>query len=78
MMSSEESDGDDAIAVKPLLWRSDKVVRFFHQLDDKSSEVKTPQAKRQRRRRVISNTPSTRPKPVDPKFPQWVFTDHEE
>lgn len=76
-MSSEESaggeefegDNDNVIIVKPLLWRAEKVARFFHQLDEKSVNTKTPQARRQRKSRVISNDFSDRPEPDSGKFP---------
>jgi hypothetical protein len=74
-MSSEESaddeDGEDIIIVKPLCWRADKVTRFFHQLDAKSVANKTPQARRQRKSRVISSYSSDRPQPESDKFPAW-------
>ena len=45
-MSSEESateDGEDVLLIKDLQWRSDKVGRFFQNLDAK--EEKSSQAK---------------------------------
>lgn len=78
-ISSEESandeEGDDIIIIKPLLWRADKVSRFFHQLDEKSLANKTPQARRQRKCRVISSDPSDRPQPEANKFPAWSLTE---
>ena len=73
-MSSEESGdegGDDIIIVKPLSWRADKVTRFFHQLDEKSATIKTPQARCQRKSRVIGSHSSDRPQPELDKFPAW-------
>ena len=72
-MSSEESGEDDTMIVKPLQWRSRRVYKFFHQLDEKISDSKTAQAKRQRKTRVISNEVSDRPQP-EMGFPEWSFT----
>lgn len=49
MMSSEESggDNDEIIIVKTLPWRNSKVTQFFQSLDEKGTESKTTQAKRQ-------------------------------
>ena len=48
VISSEESV-NDAMIMKPLEWRSTTVDRFLKKLDDKALEVKSPQAKRQRK-----------------------------
>lgn len=74
-MSSEESGEDDVMIVKPLQWRAEKVARFFHQLDEKSNANKTPQAKRQRKARVISDETSDRPQPATDAFPAWSFAE---
>ena len=36
MMSSEDSNSEDpdTIVVKPLLWRSQRVTKFFYTIDD--------------------------------------------
>ena len=57
LMSSEESGKYDTIIVKPLLWRAGKLSHFFHSLDKASNELKTPQAKTQRRRRLFLMKP---------------------
>ena len=55
--SSEESGDDDTIiAVRPLPWRSDRVSMKFNELDKKTDASKTPQARRQKRRRIIELT----------------------
>lgn len=77
-MSSEESasgeDGEDVIMVKQLPWRAEKVDNFFYQLDQKSKENKTPQARRQRKARIISDQSSDRHRPdQEEKFPSWSF-----
>ena len=58
-MSSEENDGDHAIKVHLLPWRSNRVSSFFHSLDEKSKDEKSPQAKWQMKGRC-SGTCSTR------------------
>lgn len=66
--SSEESDDDDD-EVKTLPWRSDRVSAKFKELDEKNEAKKTPQARRQRRRRVVGVHNSTRC--VPPNAPKW-------
>ena len=50
MMTSEESmsESEDLVII-PLTWRSQMVTTFFKKLDDKSLELKSPQAKGQRK-----------------------------
>ena len=76
-ISSEESgDEDNVIIVKPLLWRAEKVTRFFYKLDDLSSTNKTPQAKRQRKTRIVSTDYSERKQSDNTKdnYPQWALS----
>lgn len=72
-MSSEESDpeNDGIVLVKELPWRSQLVNDFFASLDEKIDESKTPQAKRQRKKRVLSVIESCRV-PV-PGLPKWAL-----
>ena len=73
IMSSEESDGtnDEAsFTVRPLLWRSDKVTRFFNQLDDKKNNNSTQRSKRMSFKRKMG-LPSDRPPP--PSLPTWML-----
>lgn len=73
-ISSEESgEEDDVIVVKPLMWRAEKVTRFFQKLDDLSTSKKTSQAKRQCKARIISNEYSERVQPED-EYPVWSFS----
>ena len=77
MMSSEESDIDEddveILKVHPLPWRANKVTRMFQQLDLEVSRSKTPQSRRQRKKRVTGET-SDRQKPDrDGNLPNWVF-----
>lgn len=74
-MSSEDSasDEEDAIIVRPLEWRNEKVTRVFNQLDEKTLRSKTPQAKRQRKSSVLSTSFSQHPQPISAKYPSWAF-----
>ena len=77
-MSSEESvsENEEALVVKPLRWRSKKVSKFLHQLDEKIGTSKKAQAKRQRKERIVSHDYSTRPYPSI-ALPSWaVITDN--
>ncbi len=70
-MSSEESCSDsEEVFVKPITWRADIIDSCFRELDKKSLKLKTSQAKRQRKKRVISTTPSTRSIPAG--LPKWA------
>lgn len=73
LMSSEESEcenEEDVIVVHPLPWLSEKVVTFKANLDLEIRRDKTPQARRQMKRRVIGS-PSSR-KPSD-ALPPWAL-----
>lgn len=71
-MSSEESDTDsEDVFIKPIPWRAECVNSFFLQLDEKRMERKTSQAKRQRKNRMIADTPSTRSAPAG--LPKWAI-----
>lgn len=79
-MSSEESevedDHEEVLIVKELPWRSQKVNRFFKNLDDKEQEHKTPQARRQAKKRVRDrDVISSRPVPSLADVPCWVFAE---
>ena len=73
MMSSEESDdeNDDLITVKPINWRAERVTAFLHRLDSKVETAKSSQAKRQRKRRVVSSESSVRTRPAH-TLPDWA------
>ena len=68
LISSEESDENDSIIVRPLPWRAPD---FFKKLDVLIDEDKTSQAKRQRKDRVMSSTESSRPIPAS-GIPKWA------
>ena len=77
-MSSEESDVDEeeVLVVKQLPWRSQKVNRFLNGLDEKHEQHKSPQARRQEKRRVRDrDVVSSRPRPSLTDQPDWVFAE---
>ena len=70
-MSSDYScsdSEDDALETRPLPWRSQKVTDFFYNLDVHAEDVKSAQAKKQTKERVLSDAPSSRQRPSG-KFP---------
>ncbi len=74
-MSSEESDLDgeeEVLRVHSLPWSSETVTRMFHSLDDEASKLKTPQSKRQMKRRMLG-TLSSRPQPIAGTIPNWAL-----
>lgn len=75
-MSSDDSAADEeeeVFVTRPLPWRSERVGQFFKHLDDALLKDKSPQSKRQRKRRVLGLT-SSRPAPMIDDIPDWVFT----
>ena len=73
-MSSDEScteNGDEILMVHPLPWLSPSVNSFKDELDKKVANEKSPQARRQMKRRVLG-VPSNRPKPAR-ELPEWAF-----
>ena len=70
-LSSEESGDEDSIIVHPLEWRSEYVNQMFQRIDTYSSSKKSPQARRQMKKRV-SGTNSIRSKPRNAVA--WAFT----
>lgn len=71
VMSSEESGPEEDMFVKPLPWRSDLVNKFLAKLDERSTERKTAQALRQRKKKIISVHVSSHSAP--PGLPTWVL-----
>ena len=73
-MSSEESgedDGEEVIITKPLPWLSPHVSHFFRKLDEAALKGKSPQARRQVKKR--KKVPlSSRRIPSD-DYPSWIF-----
>lgn len=75
LMSSEESSMDEeeeVIKIHPLPWRASKVTRMFQHLDTEALKSKSPQSRRQRKRRVEGES-SQRVQPIDRNLPNWVF-----
>lgn len=75
MMSSEESDEDDngdVNLLNILPWRAGVVQDFFYDLDQDYYAGKSAQAKRQTKRRLLSDTVSSRPPPAADQFPSWA------
>ena len=68
-MSSEESDDDNAIVIRPLEWRSTYVNEMFTRIASFSQNKKSPQAKRQTKTRVYGQ-PSSHSCPMD--SPGWA------
>lgn len=74
-MSSDESDtedGEEVIDIHPLPWLSAEVIGFKSKLDEEIKKEKTPQARRQTKKRVIG-VPSSRQRPSDKHFPSWAM-----
>lgn len=72
IMSSEESavDADeDVLCIRPLPWRTARVVDMLTCLDEKVAMGKSSLARRQRKRRV-QTSPSLRPAPES--SPSWM------
>ena len=63
-MSSDENGGEDTIIVHPLPWRTEYVNQMFQRIDAYCSSRKSPQARRQTRKRSMGSS-STRPKPTN-------------
>ena len=76
-MSSDESgfddDNNEILINHKLPWLSDRVQNFMMLLDQETTKSKSPQAKRQMKKR-IDGLPSSRPMPADEGIqPSWVF-----
>lgn len=71
--STEDSADEDILVTRQLMWRSQKVQKFFHELDSHCEEMKSKQAKKQTKNRALSDTASTRPPPTG-NFPNWART----
>ena len=70
-MSSEESEGEDTIIIRPLAWLTEEVNQFKKSLDDARYSAQTPQAKRQMKKRTTGDN-SLREKPSGS---DWIFTE---
>ena len=66
MMSSEESgedEGEEVLIRRRLSWRAERVNDFFKKLDDNVWAEKSPQARRQMKKRMLGEA-SSRPLPA--------------
>ena len=70
--SSGEDDGEDVIVVHPLPWISADMIAFKRKLDEQIKKERSPQARRQMKRRVIGPS-STRPCPEEVDVPAWAL-----
>ena len=70
-MSSEESEDDNVLKVKPIPWLSSKVKQFKKTLDEEKEKNLNAQSKRQRKRKVTEET-SERIRP-DGSRSRWIF-----
>ena len=76
MMSSEDSEIDEeeeVLMVHPLPWRASKVDAMFKRLDDGIKENKSPQSRRQMKKRCVGQD-SARCAPIADKFPKWALS----
>ena len=74
VMSSEESgteDGQEVLFVRPLPWRALSVKNVFDEIDRQNLAAKSPQSRRQTKRRVTGES-SSRPR-TTLELPQWAF-----
>lgn len=62
-MSSEDSEGENELKVRPLPWVSEKVTKFKECLDKESEKGMNAQSKRQKKRKTIGPL-SNRPRPT--------------
>ena len=73
MMSSEDSEIEEVLMVHPLPWRASKVDTMFKRLDDTIKENKSPQSRRQMKKRCVGQD-SVRSAPFADKFPKWALS----
>lgn len=71
-MSSEESGPDETIIVHPLPWHTAYVNRMFEKINAYVGAKKSPQAKRQMKKRVMGGY-STRPQPSGKDVPDFAI-----
>ena len=75
LMSSEDSgmdEDEEILAVRPLPWRSTRVDEMFDELDKKIQSGKSPQSRRQTKRRKVGNL-SQRIRCTSDSIPKWAF-----
>lgn len=77
LISSEDSDEDTEnetrqFITRPLPWRSDKVTRFFQQLDKRHHKGTTHRSKMMSFKRIEGDL-SDRLRPISTTVPEWAF-----
>ena len=68
-MSSEESEDDNVLKVKPIPWLSSKVQHFKKILDEEREKNLNSQSKRQTKRKLTGETS----KRIRPDGSGWIF-----
>ena len=78
VMSSDESssESEDNFIVKVFRWRHERVDYFLRKLDEKSAEIRSSQALRQRKKIIINGVLSSRPMPLG--LPKWAIVDEQD
>lgn len=72
LISSDESDAEgDALATRPLIWRTDDVSKYFRLLDERWKAGMTSQQKRQSVSRILG-LPSERTTTGVPQHLLWA------
>ena len=75
MISCEDSgtdNGEEVLIVRTLPWRSSRMDHMFANLDKQSLSNKSPQSRRQMKRRVLGEC-SLQPR-CTVELPKWVFS----
>ena len=73
--SSGEEEGEEVIIVHPIPWLSADVVALKKKIDQEIAKEKSPQARRQMKRRVLGSS-SSRQRPTNTTdYPPWVFVE---
>ena len=76
LTSSEESgtdDGEQVLIVHALPWRSNRVDQMFRSLDENALSLRSPQGRRQMKRRVAGSA-STRLQCQIEGIPKWAIS----
>ena len=75
-MSNEESaeEGDEEVYLcKPVPWRSARVTQMLQFLDSRIANNQSALSRRQKKRRIATDEPSSRPKPNTVHYHTWAF-----
>ena len=71
LISSDESEAEGALVIRPLTWRTEDVSEYFKTLDERWKSAMTPQQKRQSVGRRLG-LPSLRSPSGVPQNLVWV------